>query len=283
MVTLKGMPLPVIADGKVLELALAACNLTLSAYVLTDSLATSFYPTLVPGHNILIGFLLAGIISADQVGYQGWLPALLMNNTHCFTQKVCGYCAIIPDSLRFTVYHGDYMKLLEKYGVTKGFGSKDAEVWVVMLDDPYCPFCARLELASGDWIKTMINDKKIFFTVVEVAWHKNLPGYNESVNLAYELQKYVDEGKMNEFFNLRMKIVQQLNKLVRGNVTLSNVKSVPKGWVDEQTKIAKALFPVQATPVLVFVNKESGKAIAVIGALPTQVLQWAYEVALKLK
>ncbi len=266
-----------------LELALAACNLTLSAYVLTDSLATSFYPILVPGHNILIGFLVAGVISASQVGYQGWLPALLMNTTHCFTQKVCGYCAMIPDSLRFTVYHGNYMKVLEKYGVTKGFGDPNAKVWLIMLDDPYCPFCARLELTSGDWIKTMINDKKIFYTVVEVAWHKTLRGYNESVNLAYELQKYVEEGKMKEFFDLRMKIIENLQKLASGNLTISTVKSVPKGWVEKQTEIAKALFPVQATPVLVFVNRESGKAIAVIGALPTQVLQWAYQVALKLK
>ncbi len=252
---------------------------------LVNSNVTSVYPKLKPGTVIQN----VHIESVDKVlpGYTGWLPAIVakVNQQQAEQCKKLGYellkgcdgalyCVYPAPNAPIYFYKGNYTELLVKLNVTRGLGNPKAKLWIVELLDPFCPYCALFyKEGGGDVIQSLINSGKAYLIPIVVAFHKNSPAYMESVRLAYEQNQFVEKNETSKFFKLEHEIAKNIQKLFLGKMKLSKV-NLPKEVLmkanEEKLQLAQKLFPYVATPGNVFVDRRSGSAIAVMGALRPQ-------------
>jgi len=252
---------------------------------LTNDMTSQIYPKLKPGTHIKNVY----VEDYKEVipNYKGWLPALVVkvNSKQASQCQALGYqllkgcdgslyCVYPAPNAPVYVYVGNYTELLYQLNVTKGLGNETARLWIVELLDPFCPYCALFYSKGGaSVIQQLVEQGKAYLIPIVVAFHKSAPGYEESLRLAYEQNELVKEGKTKEFFALEHEIVKNLKQLYEGKTRLSktNVTKEELSKANERMlKLAQKLFPYVATPGNVFVDRPTGKAIAVMGALRPQ-------------
>ncbi|NPA84708.1 MAG: hypothetical protein GXO07_01725 [Crenarchaeota archaeon] len=265
---------------------LAACFTPKAQYTyLTDDLTSSIYPQLKPGTKVQNAYVER--YDAVVPNYEGWLPAVVVKvspqqahqcRAYNYTLiKGCDgslYCVYPAPNAPIYVYVGNYTKLLVDLGVTKGLGNESARLWIVQLLDPLCPYCALFYKQGGaEPIIEMVKLGKAYLIPIVVAFHKNAPGYEESLRIAYVQNEMARAGNATGFFELERRVAQNMEQiykaqktLVKLNLTLSELERLNQ----ENLAVARRLFPYVATPGNVFVDRPTGRAIAVMGALKPQ-------------
>ncbi len=288
-------------------LSYAAClNVTHKAVILVDKDVLKIYPRLKVG-TVLKGDVLVDSVEHYFPQFNGWLPSALVKVSEaqlalCKANRLkvyenctgTPYCLVPLNQVPIFVYHGNYTKLLEEVfrGEIRGMGNPKAKIWIVELLDPFCPYCALFYSRGGGlYIEKLVKSGKAYLIVVMVAFHKNTKGYVQSLELAYVQQSYANSNQTSKFYELEKKIVSNLRDLVEGKVKLVNVVNVMSGpmsmtkeaqqrrnevlkelnsWNAAQLAKASKLFPAIATPATVFVDKSTGRAVAIMGAQSTE-------------
>ncbi len=284
-------------------------NTTAKALILVDDTTLKIYTKLHVGSEINKGVYVVNV-SKVLPNYEGWLPAALVKvnkelvprcmAAHLPVLKSCSgdyYCLEPIAQLQVFIYHGNFTEKLVKLfnGIPKGMGNPNSKLWIVELLDPFCPYCALFySQGGGRLIEKWVSENKVYMIPVMVAFHQSTKGYIQSLALAYVQQGYAEGNKTAEFFNMEHKIIANLKDLVEGKKVLVNVVDVLKGpanlpnkstnsekrviqelmkWNQDQLRKATEIFPAIATPTTVLVNRETGLAIAVMGAQSSQTLE----------